>query len=188
MSNLRILRITNTNLNLITETANKSSFTFNVPEDLCNLGRCIVEVTSGWVQVTRQTVDANGDVDAIVGRIVPANIPLLLVRSNIEQSGNDSFTGGNPNILGTCLLQNTSISSANVFAGAGTGTGAVTKNVAEFTGEPHTFLCDRLPSEVFIEKLYYSDAQPPALIPAVNYTTRTLPMEIVLKLTFIDME
>lgn len=188
MSNLRILRLTNTNLNVITESADKSSFTYNIPEDVCNLGRCIVEVQSGWVQVTRQTLDANLDVDAIAGRIVPFNIPMVLVRSNIEQSGNDSFTGGSPNILGTCLLQNTSVSAANVNDGDGTGTGGITKNVAEFTGDPLTFLCDRLPSEVKIEKMMYQDVQPPALIPANNFQARTLPMEVVLKLTFIDME
>ena len=188
MSNLRILRLTNTNLNVITESADKSSFTYNIPEDLVNLGRCLVEVVSGWVQVTRQTLDVNLDVDAIAGRIVPFNIPMVLVRSNIEQSGTDSFTNGDPNILGTCLLQNTSISSANVLNGDGTGTGGITKNVAEFCGSPHTFLCNRLPSVVKVEKLMYQDVQPPALIPANNFQVRTLPMEVILKLTFLDME
>jgi hypothetical protein len=186
MSNLRILRLTNVG-NQVEESTDKSSFTFKIPEDLINLGRCLVEVESGYVQVTRQTVDANDDVDAIVGRIVPSNIPLLLIRSNIEQVGVDSFSSANPNIIATCLLQNTSISAANVFAGAGTGTGGITLNVAPITGEK-TFLCNRLPTECLVEKMYLSDAVTPALIPAVNYTTRTLPMEIVLKLTFIDMD
>ena len=46
MSNLRILNIENTG-NLISESADKSTFTINLPEDLVNMGRCLVEVVSG---------------------------------------------------------------------------------------------------------------------------------------------
>jgi hypothetical protein len=177
MSNLRILRLTNTNENVVRLSTDKSSFFYKIPEDLVNMGRCVVEVISGSVQITRQPTG-----QASTSRIVPTNIPVLLVRSNIEQLGTDSYTGGDGNILGTCLLQNTAPAS-EVLAGS------TTQNAVPFSQtSPLTFLCNQLPSEVFVEKLYYTDAVSPVLTPAASYTTNNLPMEVVLKLTFLDME
>ncbi len=177
MSNLRILRLTNTNENVVRLSTDKSSFFYKIPEDLVNMGRCVVEVVSGSVQITRQPVG-----QASTSRIVPTNIPVLLVRSNIEQLGTDSYTGGDGNILGTCLLQNTAPS-------AETTAGSTTSNAVSFSqSSPLTFLCNSLPSEVFVEKLYYTDAVSPVLTAANSYTTNNLPMEVVLKLTFLDME
>jgi len=177
MSNLRILRLTNTNENVVRLSTDKSSFFYKIPEDLVNMGRCVVEVVSGSVQITRQPTG-----QASTSRIVPTNIPVLLVRSNIEQLGTDSYTGGDGNILGTCLLQNTAPAS-EVLAGS------TTQNAVPFSQtSPLTFLCNQLPSEVFVEKLYYTDAVAPVLTPANSYTTNNLPMEVVLKLTFLDME
>jgi len=177
MSNLRILRLTNTNENVVRLSTDKSSFYYKIPEDLVNMGRCVVEVVSGSVQITRQAADMGS-----INRIVPANIPVLLVRSNIEQLGTDSYTGGDGNILGTCLLQNTTPAGATVA-------GATTQNAVPFSQTSSlSFLCNQLPSEVFVEKLYYTDAVSPVLTPAASYTTNNLPMEVVLKLTFLDME
>ena len=176
MSNLRVLRLTNTNENVVRLSTDKSSFYYKIPEDLVNMGRCVVEVISGSVQITRQTANLSS-----ISRIVPANIPVLLIRSNIDQVGTDSYTGGDGNILGTCLLHNTLSTKIP--------DGFMTTNAASFCQtSPHTFLCNQLPSEIFIEKLYYTDVASPVLVPAASYTTNILPVEIVLKLTFIDME
>ena len=89
MSNLRILSIENIG-NLVDESTDKSSFTINIPEDMINLGRCLVELQSGFVQVQRTTVDASGNIDATIGRIVPSNINALLIRTNIRKKSDTS--------------------------------------------------------------------------------------------------
>lgn len=188
MSNLRILSIENIG-NLVDESTDKSSFTFNIPEDMINLGRCLVEVQSGFVQVQRTTIDASGNVDAIVGRIVPSNVNALLIRSNIEQIGHSSFTGGGNNILATCLLENALTAAASQLNN-GTGTDYIGRAGSDIAPvqKQGVFLCERLPSQLKIEKMYYTDAASPDLVPAASYTAQTLPMQLVLKLTFIDMD
>ncbi len=188
MSNLRILNIENTG-NLISESADKSTFTINLPEDLVNMGRCLVEVVSGWVVVSRQSVDANNDVDDLIGKIAPSNTTQIVVRSNIEQVGFSTATGGESRILGVCLLNTTTIPAANVFNGDGAGTGMGGPNAIPFvnSGASHQFLCNRLPTQLIIEKMFYSVANTPVLTHATSYN-QTLPMQVVLKLTFLDME
>lgn len=152
MSNIKILRLTNTNQNVVNLSTDKSSFTFKVNEDLINMGRCIVEVLSGSVQITRQGLsgDSNSDINSIA-RIVPNNIPLLVLRTNIQQSGLDSYTGGDGSIIATCNL----INGATAM-----GTMGVSNCVGLSQTSPLTFLCDVLPSEILVEKLYYTDADP----------------------------
>ncbi len=187
MSNLRILSVENIG-NLVSESSDKSSFTINIPEDLINLGRCLVELQSGFVQVQRTTVDASGNIDATIGRIVPSNINALLIRTNIEQVGYSSYTGGYNNIIGTCLLEGTVSSTASQLNHGNERQyiGRVANDIAPI--QKHgVFLTERLPSQLKCEKLYYTDSVNPELVPAANYTTQTLPMQMILKLTFLDM-
>lgn len=183
MSNIRILRLTNMNPDVVRLSTDKSSFYYKVPEDLVNMGRCVVEVLSGTVQITYDGVGGGTEPKGVTEgfRIVPANVPTLLIRSNITQEGTDSYTNGSGNILGSCVLTNrynATVRSTTAAALAQTS--------------PLTFLCPQLPSEVFVEKLYYTQADSaatahtPALTAANKYDTNVLPMEIVLKLTFID--
>ena len=100
MSNIKILRLNNCAVNpkLIVNT-DKSGFSYIIEPDTVNKGRCLVEVISGWSNITQQTLDGNGVVDATV-RIVPNNISNLVIRSNILQEGEDTLTGGGGLILG----------------------------------------------------------------------------------------
>ena len=174
MSNLKILRLNNTASNpKLSLTDNNSGFKYVIDESLRNNGRCVIEVISGWSQITKQTL-AGGNVNA-TDRIVPNNIPQLVIRSNIAQEGDDSLTGGSGAILGTISLINT-----NGTQSESTNSGSInqTSNL--------TFLCNELPSQIHIERLYYDDNN--VLVNADNLAGNELiPCEVVLGLNFIDM-
>jgi hypothetical protein len=174
MSNLKILRLNNTASNpKLSLVNNNSGFKYVIDESLRNMGRCVIEVISGWSQITKQTL-AGGNVNA-TDRIVPNNIPQLVIRSNIAQEGDDSLTGGSGAILGTISLVNTN------------GTQSETTNSGFFNQTSNlTFLCNELPSQIHIERLYYDDNN--VLVNADNLAGNELiPCEVVLGLNFIDM-
>ena len=175
MSNLKILRLNNTGSNpKLSLVDNNSGFKYVVDEALRNMGRCVVEVISGWSQITKQTL-AGGNVNA-TDRILPNNIPQLVIRSNIAQEGDDTLTGGSGMILGTISLVNT-----NGTQSESTNSGSInqTSNL--------TFVCNQLPSQIHIERLYYNDNN--VLVNADNLAGNELvPCEVVLGLNFIDMK
>ena len=167
MSNLRILRLNNSNGDnpKLSYFNNNTGFKYIINNDLINMGRCLVEVISGWAQITRGAE-----------RIVPNNITQLVIRSNIEIVGDDSITGGNGNILGTMSLQDTN----------GTAGLEVTNSASFNQNDSLKFLCNRLPSQISIEKLYYNDDL--VLVEADNLAgNNNVPCEVVLQLTFLDM-
>ena len=172
MSNLKILRLNNTGSNpKLSLVDNNSGFKYVVDEALRNMGRCVVEVVSAYSQITKQTL-AGGNVNA-TDRILPNNIPQLVIRSNISQEGEDTLTGGSGMILGTCSLINTN------------GTQSESTNSGFFNQTSSlTFLCNELPSQIHIERLYYDDNN--ILVNATN-TGALVPCEVVLSLNFIDM-
>jgi len=174
MSNLKVLRLNNTANNpKLSLVDNNSGFKYIVEPSLRNMGRCLVTVVSGWSQITRQTLNG-GNVNA-TDRIVPNNIPQLVIRSNIAQEGEDSMTGGSGTILGTMSLVNTN------------GTQSESTNSAAFNQtDSLTFLCNELPSQIHIERLYYDDNN--VLVNADNLAGNQLvPCEVCLSLNFIDM-
>ena len=174
MSNLKILRLNNTASNpKLSLVDNNSGFKFVLDESLRNMGRCVVEVISGWSQITKQTL-AGANVNA-TDRILPNNIPQLVIRSNLAQEGEDTTTGGSGMILGTMSLINTN------------GTQSETTNSGFFNQTSNlTFVCNQLPSQIHIERLYYNDNN--ILVNADNLAGNELvPCEVVLSLNFIDM-
>lgn len=188
MSNVKILRLNNCgNNDRISQILNKTGFRYNLDQDLVNKGRCLVEVISGWSQITEQTISGTGAITA-TKRIVPNNIPQLVIRSNILQEGEDTITGGGGLILGTMSLPTTTdaLSTTN---------SSLSVNSASFNqNDSLSFICERLPSQILLERLYWSitPATPtsiPTLQPA-NYAgvlnPPLIPFEVVLKLTFID--
>lgn len=189
MSNVKILRLNNcTNNPRVKQDGDKSGFRYDLDQDMINNGRCLVEVISGWSQITQQTL-TDGDVTA-TARIVPNNIPQLVIRSNILQEGEDTLTGGSGLILGTMCLTNTTASGATV-------TGSTTSNSASFNqNDSLSFVCERLPSQIHLERLYWSDdpstpSSIPSLMNANNISILNaplIPFEVTLKLTFLDME
>jgi hypothetical protein len=126
------------------------------------MGRCLVEVIGGVVQIT-----ADDDKNS---KVVDADIAVIVLRSNISQEGLSTETGGNGTILGQFVeVENkTSASLAQT--------------------SPLTFICDRLPSQILLERMNYTAANPSVLEAANTYTTRPLLFSVDLKLTFIDMD
>jgi hypothetical protein len=186
MSNVKILRLNNCSGNPNVENdVLRSGFSYRVNSDLVNQGRCLVEVISGWSNITVQTIDAGGNVDT-TSRIVPNNIPNLIVRTNILQEGEDTITGGGGLILGTICLTNTTPASATIAGSTTTNCGAFCQN------DSFSFICERLPSQIDIERVYlkYSNDfdEIPIFLPATlpEFLPPIVPMEVVLKLTFID--
>lgn len=177
MANLRVLRLNNTANNpKLSLVDNNSGFKYIVDPSLRNMGRCLVTVVSGWSQITKQTLN-NGDVNA-TDRILPNNIPQLVIRSNIAQEGEDSLTGGSGTILGTMSLRNTNHTQANHSDS--------TNSAAFNQTDSLTFLCNELPSQIHIERLYYDDNN--VLVAADNLANNELvPCEVTLSLNFIDM-
>ncbi len=189
MSNVKILRLNNcANNSRVSQDLYKNGFKYLLDQDLINNGRCLIEVISGWSQITQQTISGAGAITATT-RIVPNNIPQLVIRSNILQEGEDTITGGGGLILGTmCLTNLDAVSNTN---------SALSSNSANFNqNDSLSFICERLPSQIHLERLYWSDnpADPtsiPVLVEANNISLLNpplIPFEVVLKITFIDME
>jgi len=160
MSNLKILRLNSLDSQTVSLSTNKDSFTFNVEQNLINMGRCLIEVLSGVVQITANSDKTN--------KVVPTNVAIIVLRSNISQEGISSETGGNGTILG----QFTEVE------------GKTSASLAQTS--PLSFICNQLPSQILIERMNYTVANPSVLEPADNYTTRPLLFSVDLKLTFID--
>ena len=188
MSNVKILRLNNCSGNpKVIQDTDRSGFTYTVNQDLVNQGRCLVEVISGWSNITSQTL-SEGNIDATL-RIVPNNIPNLIIRSNILQEGEDTITGGGGLILGTICLVNTTghTPSSSEVGSTTTNCGSINQT------ESLSFICEKLPSQIHLERLYYSYTSGvndiPQLLPANNISLLSppiIPFEVVLKLTFID--
>ena len=160
MSNLKLLKLNSLDPT-VSLSSNKSSFTFNVEQNLVNMGRCLVEVLSGVVQITNNSDKTN--------KVVPNNVAIIVLRSNISQEGLSTENGGNGTILGQVVeVENkTSASLAQT--------------------SPLSFICNQLPSQIILERLNYTaDNTTPVLEPADNYTTNPLLFSVDLKLTFID--
>tara|TARA_R110001592_G_scaffold81284_1_gene241322 strand:- start:4721 stop:5287 length:567 start_codon:yes stop_codon:yes gene_type:complete len=188
MSNIKILRLNNCSANPnIKQDLDRSGFSFILNQDFINNGRCLIEVISGWSNITHQGIDVSGDVNT-TSRIVPNNVPNLIIRSNIVIEGEDILTGGNSLILGTMCLTNTTPAS-------GTIAGSTSTNCASFNqNQSLSFICEKLPSQIKIDRLYLSHTTGvndiPVFLPANNISLLSppiVPMEVVLRLTFLDM-
>ncbi len=200
MSNIKILRLHNCSSNpKVIHDNDNSGFKYIVEPDLVNMGRCLVEVISGWSNITSQSIDNLGNVNG-TSRIVPNNIPNLIIRGNILQEGEDTLTGGAGLILGTMNLQNTTASTGTTTT-TGTGStyegvaGSTSSNIASFNQtQALSFICEKLPSQIHLERLYLTHTsninEIPKFFPANNISLLNppiVPFEVVLKLTFLDM-
>ena len=160
MSNLRILRLNSLDSQTVSLSTDKSSFLFNLDQDLINMGRVLVEVIGGVVQIT---ADDNKN-----SKVVDADIAVIVLRSNIQQEGISTETGGSGTILGQFVEVENKTSAA----------------LAQTS--PLTFICNQLPSQILIERMNYTAADPSVLEASNTYSTRPLLFSVDLKLTFID--
>ena len=101
----------------------------------------------------------------------------------LQQSG-VSKLGVNPRVV----VDNSDAAAVTIATGTGRDYIGRAGNDIATIQKQGVFLCERLPSQLKVEKVYYTDAASPQLVPADSYTTQTLPMQIILKLTFLDMD
>jgi len=160
MSNIRILKLNSLD-STVSLSSDKSSFTYILNnETIRNKGRCLVEVMSAVCQICANSDKSN--------KVVDNNQSIIVLRTNIQQEGLSTESNGSGNIIAT-------------FSDIEAKTSANADQTA-----PLTFLCNELPSQIKVERLAYTAANPSLLESANTYSTNPLLYSLDLKLTFLD--
>lgn len=160
MSNIRILKLNSLDSTVVLS-SDKSSFTYILNnETIRNKGRCLVEVMSAVCQICANSDKSN--------KVVDNNQSIIVLRTNIQQEGLSTESNGSGNIIAT-FSDIEAKTSAN----------------ADQTS-PLTFLCNELPSQIKVERMAYTAANPSLLESANTYSTNPLLYSLDLKLTFLD--
>jgi len=160
MSNIRILKLNSLD-STVSLSSDKSSFTYILNnETIRNKGRCLVEVMSAVCQICANSDKSN--------KVVDNNQSIIVLRTNIQQEGLSTESNGSGNIIAT-------------FSDIEAKTSANADQTA-----PLTFLCNELPSQIKVERMAYTAANPSLLEPANTYSTNPLLYSLDLKLTFLD--
>ena len=154
------LRISNANnSDGIIESADKSTFTINLPNNLKNRGKCYVRVVGGLIQL--KLVGGNS--------ILAANTRVISLSSNIPMLGYDTETrGGGNTILGTGFILDDNTDIVELDApDAGFG-----------------FTCPSLPDQITIEKIFIDPTTNKYVL--ANTNTLDIPATIELEITFYN--
>jgi hypothetical protein len=160
MSNIRILKLNSLDSTVVLS-SDKSSFTYILNnETIRNKGRCLVEVMSAVCQICANSDKSN--------KVVDNNQSIIVLRTNIQQEGLSTESNGSGNIIAT-------------FSDIEAKTSANADQTA-----PLTFLCNELPSQIKVERMAYTAANPSLLESANTYSTNPLLYSLDLKLTFLD--
>jgi len=160
MSNIRILKLNSLD-STVSLSSDKSSFTYILNnETIRNKGRCLVEVMSAVCQICANSDKSN--------KVVDNNQSIIVLRTNIQQEGLSTESNGSGNIIAT-------------FSDIEAKTSANADQTA-----PLTFLCNELPSQIKVERMAYTVANPSLLEAANTYSTNPLLYSLDLKLTFLD--
>jgi len=160
MSNIRILKLNSLD-STVSLSSDKSSFTYILNnETIRNKGRCLVEVMSAVCQICANSDKSN--------KVVDNNQSIIVLRTNIQQEGLSTESNGSGNIIAT-------------FSDIEAKTSANADQTA-----PLTFLCNELPSQIKVERMAYTAANPSLLEAANTYSTNPLLYSLDLKLTFLD--
>lgn len=160
MSNIRILKLNSLDSTVVLS-SDKSSFTYILNnETIRNKGRCLVEVMSAVCQICANSDKSN--------KVVDNNQSIIVLRTNIQQEGLSTEANGSGNIIAT-------------FSDIEAKTSANADQTA-----PLTFLCNELPSQIKVERMAYTAANPSLLESANTYSTNPLLYSLDLKLTFLD--
>jgi hypothetical protein len=170
MNDSYILRLTNWSIAesatnpIITLDAQRNAFTVKVPERLRAKGKCRITVVSGEVTLEHY----GGALEAT--RIVPTDARFLELDSNIPYLGHDVETIGSAN----CIL----------IAGAIIGIDQKSVGTPDAGVGPLSFTCPELPPTITCKKWYLDiDNNRES---ADNYTTKTVPTEVVLQIEFFE--
>jgi hypothetical protein len=160
MNNIKILKLNSLD-STVSLSTDKSSFTYVLNnETIRNKGKCMIEVMSAVVQICANSDKSN--------KVVDNNQSIIVLRCNIDQEGLSTETNGSGNIIAT-FSDIEAKTSAN----------------ADQTS-PLTFICNQLPSQIVVERMAYTAADPSVLEAANTYTTRPLLFSVDLKITFLE--
>ena len=160
-----IFRLTNWTVSgsndVVTFDANNNEFTVQVPPRIRAKGKCRMSVVGGEV-----LLEAHGGST----RIVPNDARFLELESNIPYLGYnvERTDAGNAILIASAITDNTQVSVTPVLE----NTGAV-----EFT-------CLELPPKITCKKFYLNADN--ERVSAQEYTTKPLPVEVILKLEFFE--
>ena len=160
MNNIKLLKLNSLD-STVSLSTDKSSFTYVLNNvDIRNKGKCLVEVISAVVQIY-----AGNDASH---KIVDDDQHMVVLRCNIDQEGVSTESNGSGNIIATFSdVQNKKAANADQTA-------------------PLTFICNQLPTEVKVERMSYTAADPSVLEPANAFTTRPLLYSLDLKISFLE--
>ena len=160
MNNIKILKLCSLD-STVSLSTDKSSFTYVLNnETIRNKGRVLVEVVSAVVQICGNSDKSN--------KIVDNNQSIIVLKCNINQEGLSTESNGSGNIIAT-------------FSDVEAKTSANADQTS-----PLTFICNQLPTQIKVDRLAYTAADPSVLEPANTFTTRPLLFSVDLKLTFLD--
>lgn len=160
MNNIKILKLCSLD-STVSLSTDKSSFTYILNnETIRNKGRVLVEVISAVVQICGNSDKSN--------KILDNNQSIIVLRTNIQQEGLSTESNGSGNIIAT-------------FSDVEAKTSANADQTS-----PLTFICNQLPTQIKVDRLAYTAADPSVLEPANTFTTRPLLFSVDLKLTFLD--
>lgn len=161
-----ILRLTNWSIagassNTPVLDSNNNEFTVKVPAQLRGKGKCKCSVLGGEV-----LLEAHGGAT----RIVPNDARYLELESNIPYLGYSSETTGSSGaiLVASAITDNTQVSVTPVLA----NTSAT------------NFTCPLLPAEIRCKKWYLNADN--ERVAAEDYTTKSLPVEVILQLEFFE--
>ena len=160
MNNIKILKLNSLDAS-VSLSSDKSSFTYVLNnETIRNKGKCMIEVMSAICQICANSDKSN--------KVVDNNQSIIVLRCNIDQEGLSTETNGAGNIIATF-----------------TDIEAKTSANADQTS-PLTFICNQLPSQIKLERMAYTVANPSVLEPANTYSTNPLLFSVNLKITFLE--
>tara|TARA_R110002012_G_scaffold319982_2_gene542021 strand:+ start:112 stop:633 length:522 start_codon:yes stop_codon:yes gene_type:complete len=160
-----ILRLTNwsiagTSSNSPVLDANNNEFSVKVPNSLRAKGKCKCSVIGGEVLL---------ELYGGASRITPNDARYLELQSNIPYLGYDCETNGSQAVLiASAITDNTQVSVTPVLSATGR---------TEFT-------CPELPPQITCKKWYLNADN--ERVAAEAYTTKALPVEVVLQLEFLE--
>lgn len=154
-----ILRLTNTVIGneAVQLNSDKSACFIRIPAHLRNKGKCTISV----IEVTISLRNGSGN------RVVGNGTHIICLRSNIPQLGYCNEQTSQNQILGSGIIVDNNANAVQLDS---------TSSL--------TFTCPKLPDVIELERMCYDPSNNHNLIAANNYTTDTVPFQVVLQIEF----
>lgn len=157
-----ILRLTNTVVgNQDARLTTKLDGLFvTVPNYLVGKGKCNIKVNDITVMLRNNPGSA---------RVIANGTNVVCIRSNIPKLGFNTENNGQPNILGTAIVDTDDINVVKIDSSSS-----------------YEFTCPQLPQEIFLERMCYKITTPFNLVAASNYFAAVVPFQVDLELEFFE--